>query len=193
MSGTISRRDALRRLGALVGGALSAPVAAGVLGGCRVTDGEHAFTLLSQDEARLVGEIAEMIIPETDTPGARTARVDAFIDQMLDRWFSDEDRERFLGGLRALDQEAGGFVDASAEAKTQILQRLDAEAVAARLEGASPLPFFAQMKELTLVGYYTSEIGGSEELQYVMLPGRYDGDVPLEDVGRAYSRCSAHE
>ena len=84
-------------------------------------------------------------------------------------------------------------MDASAESKAQLLQRLDAEAVGARLEGASPLPFFALMKELTLVGYYTSEIGGSEELQYLMLPGRYDGDVALDDVGRAYSRCSAHE
>ena len=49
------------------------------------------------------------------------------------------------------------------------------------------LPFFRQLKELTLAGYYTSEVGATQELQWIAAPGRYDPDVPLSDVGRAWA------
>lgn len=195
----IDRRGALKRLALLLGGTISAPVLSGVLGGCRAQAGLEAGAYVPQtltaDQHELVATVAELIIPTTDTPGARAAGVHTFIDQLLTRWFAPADRDRFLAGLDDLDARAraeGGvaFVESAPAVQTGILQTLDAEAIAARHSGAAELPFFARMKELTLVGYYTSEAGATQELVYVEIAGRYDGDVPLSTVGRAYARCN---
>ena len=189
----MDRREALKRVGVLMGGAVSASVVSGVLAGCRA-GGTASYTpqtlTTSQDE--LVATVAELIIPATDTPGARAAGVHTFIDQMLTHIYSNEERDRFLAGLADLDAraQAGGnptFLESTPEAQTAILQDLEAEARAARTSGAVAMPFFSVMKELTLVGYYTSEIGATQELKYVHAAGSYDGDVPFEEVGRAYS------
>ncbi len=189
----MDRREALKRVGVLMGGAVSASVVSGVLAGCRA-GGTASYTpqtlTTSQDE--LVATVAELIIPTTDTPGARTAGVHTFIDQMLTRIYTNEERDRFLAGLADLDAraQAGGsptFLESTPEAQTAILQDLEAEARAARASGAEEMSFFSVMKELTLVGYYTSEIGATQELKYVHTAGSYDGDVPLDEVGRAYS------
>ncbi len=189
----MDRREALKRVGVLMGGAVSASVVSGVLAGCRA-GGTASYTpqtlTASQDE--LVATVAELIIPTTDTPGARAAGVHTFIDQMLTRIYTDEERNRFLAGLADLDaraQTADGhrFLESTPEAQTAILKDTEAAAIAARASDADETPFFSMIKELTLVGYYTSEIGATQELKYVHAAGSYDGDVPLDEVGRAYS------
>lgn len=186
----MDRREALKRVGLLMGGALSASVVSGVLAGCRA-GGTAAYTprTLTASQDDLVATVAELIIPATDTPGARAAGVNVFIDQMLTRIYTDEERNRFLAGLADLDARAGGsgFLQSTAAAQTDLLKALEAEARAARADGADETPFFRTMKELTLVGYYTSEIGATQELKYVHVAGSYDGDVPFDEVGRAYS------
>jgi hypothetical protein len=127
----------------------------------------------------------------TDTPGAREARVNEFIDRMLTFGLPADERDRFLTGLKALDdralQAAGKpFVEATPEQQAALLTALQSEATA-REVGGEGQPFFTLMKQLTLVGYYTSEIGAMKELQYVHVAGRYDGDVLLSKAGRAYA------
>jgi hypothetical protein len=68
-----------------------------------------------------------------------------------------------------------------------LLSRLDVEAVQAREDDADPLPYFATLKEWTLAGYYTSEAGATQELRWLAVPGRFDADIPLDEVGRAWA------
>lgn len=191
---TVSRREALRRLSVLLGGALSASSLDAVLSGLRADPVQAAWTprALSPDQADLLAVLVERVIPATDTPGAREAGVHAFIDRLLDEWVEPEERRRFLDGLDGVDgmmreAEGVGFREARRERQLALLDRLDREAVRARREEADPLPFFATLKEWTLVGYYTSETGATEELRWMAVPGRWDADVPVEEVGRTWA------
>ena len=190
----ISRREAVHRLSVLFGGAMSAPTIGALLSGCEVAPPPPEWTpgALSGSQLEVLRVVVDRIIPPTDTPGASDVGVPAFIDLMLERWVEPEDKERFLAGLDDLDpsmQEAHGvsFLEASADQQTSVLAALDEEAVQARDEGADPLPFFATLKEWTLAGYYTSEAGATQELQWIASPGRYEGDLPLEEVGRTWA------
>lgn len=196
----MDRREALKRISVLMGGAVSATTVSGILGGCRVGPQGETFVpaTLSSDQNELVATIAELIIPETDTGGARAARVNEFIDKMLTDWLSDDEKNRFLAGLNNVDAvavESGGasFVDLSNEDQTQILTGLEEARMAWRQRVASgeadrrELPFFEMIRELTIAGYYTSEIGASQELKHEMVFEAYEGDVPYSEIGRAWS------
>lgn len=190
----VSRREALHRLTVLVGGAISAPTMGAILSGYRAEAQPPGWIpqTLTTDQAELVGILVDRILPTTDTPGAKEAGVVVFIDRLLDDWVEPDERGRFLTGLAAVDEqirEAHGVVfrDATQAQQNALLTRLDHEAVRARREDAHPLPFFATLKEWTLVGYYTSEVGATQELQWLAAPGRYDGDLPLEEVGRTWA------
>ena len=185
----INRRDALRRAALLLGGVVSAPTLAGVLAGCETPRTERGWTprVMTAGQAELVATIAEHILPETDTPGARGVGVHRFIDTMLAEYYAATDRANFLAGLADVDaraRRAGGkhFVDAPKAQQVAILSELDREAYA----NASP-HFFRTMKELTLLGYYTSEPGATRELQFNPTPGRFEGCVPMSRIGRAWS------
>ena len=142
--------------------------------------------LLDELQYQTVTVIAEHILPATDTPGATEAGVGPFIDIMLAEWYEAEDREEFLEGLANLDDRSTNMFGATflelGEAKqVALLRGLDAEVTAlqeADLETDSY--FFHRMKWLTLFGYYTSEIGQTQELQAAIIPGRYDPCAPLQ-------------
>ena len=188
---SIDRREALRRAALLLGGVISAPTIAAVLAGCEApsADGERwSPRALTREQGDLVAAIADQIIPRTDTPGARDVGVHRFIDTMLAEYYSAEERSRFLAGLAAVDssaQRASGqsFVHLSAMGQRDILTPFDADAH----DDAARHPFFRTMKELTLLGYYTSEAGATRELKFARVPGRFDGCVPFATVGRAWS------
>lgn len=215
MRPSIDRREALRRAALLVGGALSAPTVAALLAGCEAPPRAARLPrALSPDQETLVATIADHIIPPTDTPGARDVGVAEFIDGMLAQYAAD-DRARFLAGLADVDARArrahgARFVDCAPGARHALLATLDEEAFAhatpavavpgrsnerGQTENAtadqgsarSHPPFFRVMKELTLLGYYTSEAGATRELRYARIPGRFDGCVPFATVGRAWS------
>src|SRR4029077_20256972 len=179
-----------RRAALLLGGALSAPLVAGVLAGCEArgtpddawrpraltpAPGERGATLAPPpDRAELVATIAEQILPQTDTPGARAVGVHRFIDELLAESYPAGDRERFVAGLGDLGR---AFQASTPDPQRALLERLDREAA----------PFFRTFKDLTLVGYYQSEIGATRELHHVPVPGRYDGCVPPGQVGRTWA------
>lgn len=190
----MNRREALKRVAWLMGGTLSAPVISAVLSGARPVAGKAPWSpqTLSLEQDKLVSTIAELIIPETDTPGAKAARVNEFIDLLLTEWLPAKDKERFLRGLTDFDarfQKSYGkrFLDGTTEEQTKLLIELDGEAAEARRAKSKDKPFFGMMKELTLVGYYTSEIGITEELRFQPATDMYEGCIPLERVGRSWA------
>jgi hypothetical protein len=134
-----------------------------------------------------------VMIPATDTPGAKAAKVNEFIDLILTEWATDEESKVFLEGLAEADRRANalfghGFATASANEQAAIVQAFDEELAAQRNERMPEqirswertlvLPFFAQMRRLTLVGYYTSSIGQEQELKVEIIPGALHGCVP---------------
>lgn len=190
----MTRREALQRVALLMGGTLSAPVLAAVLNGARPAIGKAQWTprSLSPEQNELVTTIAELIIPETDTPGAKAARVNEFIDLLLTEWLPAEDKDRFMAGLDDLDarfQQSYGqrFVDGTSAQQTQMLTVLDGEAAEAGRAKSKAQPFFGMMKEFTLTGYYTSEIGVTQELLFQPATDKFEGCIPLERVGRAWA------
>lgn len=236
IGGTITRREALRRAALLLGGAISAPTVAAVLAGCdrRSAGVARRPATLTAEQDELVAAIAEHIIPATDTPGARAAGVNEFVDVILTEYYPAEQRSRFLDGLADVDARARTahgrpFLRCTAAEQAAILVALDEEsfaprrrartaeeteaydAVRERTEGAAinplpaelerewvragsePLParkapaFFATMKELTVVGYYTSEIGATQELRYLAVPGPYRGCIPFTEARRTWA------
>ena len=153
-------------------------------------------TLTPRQDATVTA-MAELILPQTDTPGAKAVRVNEFIDHIVAGWYSDEDRVRFLAGLADVDARTQSlfkkdFVDASAEQQSEILRALGEEMAQARealakaprgYRGADPEPhdnFYFMFRQLTLTGYFTSEAGFTQQLREEIIPGRFDGCIPFE-------------
>ena len=144
-----------------------------------------AWRLFSPHQGATATAVADTIIPSTDTPGAREAGVGPFMDFMVEQTFDAEELDRFLAGLDEIDSRslrtAGTtFVEATEAQRTDALVEMEAEAEALRMaDEDTPPHFFAMIKELTLLGYYTSEIGMTEELGWRMIPGSFDGCIDL--------------
>ncbi|MGB7845063.1 MAG: gluconate 2-dehydrogenase subunit 3 family protein [Candidatus Acidiferrum sp.] len=155
-----------------------------------------ALKVLSPHQDSTVTTMAELIIPATDTPGAKAARVNEFIDRILADWYSEEDRTHFLAGLANVDARTQSlfqrdFADASPAQQSDILRSLGeemSEAAAALAaaprgyRGSSPEPehnFYFMFRQLTLTGYFTSEAGFTLQLHEEIVPGRFDGCVPF--------------
>jgi gluconate 2-dehydrogenase gamma chain len=180
----------------VLGYTISAPVLAGVLNGCKASP-ELTFNpvFLTQDQAKLVSEVAEIIIPKTDTPGAKDVGVPGFVDLMLKECFKPEDQENFITGLKAFDDGAKTafgdlFLDLDAQQQADYVKQVHDEAVTAAKvpeNREKPRAFILTVKELTLVGFFTSEPGATQVLQYDAVPGAYKGCVPLAEVGKAWA------
>lgn len=111
--------------------------------------------------------LTELIIPETDTPGARGALVNRFVDSVL-QGAEPAVRESFLTGLAWVDTRSRAlfqrdFVDAAPDQQTDLLTRLSAEESPPKEEKIG-LDFFRTIKAMTIDGYYTTEIGLRQEL-----------------------------
>ena len=187
----MNRRETLQRVALLMGGAVSAPVMRAVLSGLQPQT-RYTPKALSAQQDRIVTLISDMIIPVTDTPGAQAAQVNQFIDMLLSDWFKPEERDRFMAGFTQVDercQQACGkrFLEAAVEDRAKLLMELDREAIAARQAGVKETPFFGMLKEMTLAGYYTSEIGITQELHYDPAPGYFDGCIPFSQIGRPWA------
>ena len=182
-----ARRAILKRAAWLLGGAISAPAALAVLQGCyKKTESQAALPppkFLSSAELAVVAEIAEIMIPKTDTSGARDAGVPAFIDMALDGLYAPEDQARFKSGLTEFETAARDsgkpFLEQDAPARTAFLQR----SLGAALSGErKPKPFILMTRELALLGYFTSKVGITENMEYVAVPTAYHGCVPLSEM-----------
>jgi len=142
--------------------------------------GDVPFRTLNPDQQKLVTTIAELIIPETDTPGATSVRVPEFIDLMLTEWASDDERAAFISGLQDIDTRAATmgaprFVDLPAAKKIELLTALDA----ARDDKAGAGLAFARVKVLTIYGYFTSKVVDVDILKTQMFFNGYQGNVPF--------------
>ncbi len=190
----MNRREAIERTAMMLGYAVSAPAMMGILKGCRAApELTYKPVFFTEDQARTIGEIAEVIIPKTDTPGAKEVGVPSFIDLMLKDVYAQVDKDRFLKGLQEFEEEArkdygSAFIDLDAAQQKEMVKKMHDPAVElAKKGGVKERPFILVMKELTLLGFFTSEPGATQVLQYAPVPGAYHGCLPLAEVGKTWA------
>ncbi|MCF0072178.1 gluconate 2-dehydrogenase subunit 3 family protein [Dyadobacter sp. CY261] len=189
----MNRRTAITHVATMLGGAFSAPTLLAMKRweGRVPAEGFPAEFTLTENQKLIVAEVAEMIIPKTTTPGAKDVDVPAFITMMLQDCYKTPEHKSFLEGLNNLEKKQ--FLSVNAGQRTALLQQVeidsaeemkayqvqqtkmgdneDREQMAAQAKG---LPFWRLMKELTMLGYFTSEEGIKSSFEYVPIPGKLE-------------------
>ena len=202
----MDRRTLLKNTAVLLGGIASSSVTRAVLAGVdsSVAIEKPVFTAIQRKKCSV---LTEMIIPSTDTPGAIEAGVPHFVEVMVSDWYTDRERQIFFAGLKSLDQYctenfSKRFLECNADQQINALEQAekDSEGYKAEADGMTGKgegslfpgpedegkPFFTKIKELTVLGYYTSEVGAKQELRYDPMPMEYK-DIDFADVGRQWS------
>ena len=185
----LTRREAIRRVSALLGGAALIGQSAW-LTGCATGQRQ----LFSDIDVALLDEIADTILPDTKTPGAKAAQVGAFIASMVQDTYDSREQAVFRDGLETLERESrmqngGGFMASSAAQRLALLERLDLEAIeySRRPDSGDRPHYFRMIKELTLLGYFTSEIGYTQAQRYVETPGRFEPCITYTAGDKAWA------
>jgi gluconate 2-dehydrogenase gamma chain len=190
----MNRREALSRAGMVLGYAVSAPVLAGIMQGCKASpELTYKPDFFNEEQAGIVSEVAELIIPRTDTPGAKDVGVPRFIDQLIKECFKKEDQDKFLSSLKEFNDESekaygDSFLDLSPDKRQEFVKKQHDAAIDVLKKGEKKeWPFILRTKELTVVGFFTSEVGATQVLHYEAVPGAYHGCVPLAEIGKTWA------
>ena len=185
-------REAISRIALLVGGTLSAPTLYAMenVGKVKTRSALEAAFSLTEAQRKIVAEVAEHIIPKTTTPGAKDAGVPAFIVMMLNDCYKSPEHNSFLEGVTDLEKK--NFLSLSKEEQIVALQKVELDTKELMkaynvkqvkvgdnvdkesMEGKQGVPFWRLMKELTLLGYYTSEQGIKASFVYEPIPGKFE-------------------
>jgi len=184
----MDRRAALARLAAITGSiALGGEL---FVAGCRRTDKPVATPFTPSDVAFL-DEVGETIVPTTDTPGAKAAGIGAFMTMMVNDCYDTAAHAAFQAGMADIDARSRSnhgrpFMQCSPSERHETLSAIDREQAGQKTQRGETPHYFAMMKELTLLGYFSSEVGCTRALRYVETPGAYDGDVTYHKGDRAW-------
>ena len=184
-SHVIDRREAIKRVTVLLGG-VALIGGSGLLEACEraqrnATSAQAGAGTFTAQDIALLDEVADTILPETKTPGAKAAHVGAFMALMVTDTYEDRDQQVFRDGMRQLNEAS--FMAATPAQRLALLERLDREqkAYGEAHRGHKPPAaphYFRQMKELACLGYFTSEIGCTQAMRYRETPGRFDPCTP---------------
>lgn len=161
-----------------------------IYSGCRSISGNSEIEPESlYIHKELIAELAEIIIPATDTPGAKDAKVEDFIIKIILECENSKTQNRFLSGLKDLQEYSKRrynkkFQNCSLTDKVTILEYYENKTFKSRvlrkienkLFGES---FFYKLKSLTIIGFCTSKIGATEALAYDFIPINYQACIPL--------------
>lgn len=221
----MDRREAVKSVAFLIGGALSATTIATLFDSC-TRPGENSENLFSADQEKLVTEIADIILPTTaKSPGAKAANVGPFITMMIKDCYPENAQKAFIKGLEELEESSKkdfgkSFLEIGVKEREQLLRKIreatlasqkqeaDEIAEAQKLEEtkaqqqsakenmANPMAmkekptkkpqFFAIARDLTILGFFTSEIGATKAYEYIPIPGKYDGDYKIKPGQRLF-------
>jgi hypothetical protein len=189
----MTRREALNMVALLMGGTVVGGTA--FLEGCKSADKKAVAGLpLSNVQVNFLDEVAETIIPATDTPGAKAAKVGEFMQVMVTDCYEAKDQEIFVEGINKINAASeakfkSSFDKLTPQQRTELLSGIDKEAAdySKNKKKEDPNHYFSLMKQLTLLGYFTSEVGATQALRYVAVPGRYDGCIDYKKGDRAWA------
>jgi len=173
----MQRRDVLRAFGAATALALLPHEA--VAAWARVATGIRPADGLTEAQLALVGAIADMILPRTDTPGAIDVGVPAFVNVIVAENYTDADRAAFVAGLDAIEVQAktagAPFVDLAPTEQATTIESIES----ATDRRAEPARTYWRLKGLIVHGYFTSEPVMNQVLKVDIMPGKFEGAAPL--------------
>ncbi len=186
----MNRREAVQHISLLLGGTIVGSTF--FLNGCKTeTKSGNEF---SNEDVAFLDEVSDTILPPTKTPGAKAAGVGQFMTVMVNDCYEPENQKIFHEGINKLNDAADKkynsvFVKLSPEQRHEFLVELDKEQndYMKNKKSEDPSHYFRMMKELTLLGYFTSEIGCTQAMRYIETPGRYDGCVPYAKGDKAWA------
>ncbi|HEX4851507.1 MAG TPA: gluconate 2-dehydrogenase subunit 3 family protein [Puia sp.] len=190
----MNRREALSSVALLLGGTIIGAEA--FLSGCTNTDKNIGAAGLnfSPDDISFLDEVGETIIPATSTPGAKEAKIGEFMKTIVTDCYEPKDQQVFLDGMKKLDEASKkkngkSFLSATTQERHDLLVDLDKEQkdFMSKKKPDEPSHYFRMMKELTLWGYFTSEVGATKALRYVAVPGKYEGCIPYKKGDKAWA------
>ncbi|MCG2612950.1 gluconate 2-dehydrogenase subunit 3 family protein [Terrimonas sp. NA20] len=211
----MNRRELLRLVTMATGSVLIGSEL--LLSGCNTTDSNTAFASLTAEEIAFLDEVGETILPATASPGAKAAEVGKFINVMIRDCYETDDQQTFQKGIKELDlackkMQGKTFLEATAQQREQFLIALDKEAkdyskkktlfdneqgkLYTQAQEKGDLQFkkermqphyFTMMKQLVMIGFFTSKTGATQALRHVAVPGRYDGAMEYKKGDKAWS------
>lgn len=183
----MNRREWLKSMSMLAVGAFAAPSLLAVFDAHAASQKPGAAPrFFSPPQGGVIGGVADIIIPHTDTPGALDAGVPLFIDQMFHDVYTKADQQRYLTALAAFDQAGGKpFLQLDEAQRKKLVTKLHSEAISAPPHTVVPpaADFVLMTKKLTMLGFFMSEPGCTQVLQYVAVPGGFKADIPLSEAG----------
>jgi dsDNA-binding SOS-regulon protein len=205
----VDRRELLKMIALVTGSAVIGGEF--FLSGC--TSGAKTDAGFTPGNISLLDEIGETILPTTSSPGAKAAQVGEFMRVYVTDCCSQGERDAFIKGMIELEdasKKANGksFIDCTPEQRTALLLNLEKESRVLNREldekekssreaakkinqedkfVPAPRHYYTMMKQLTLLGFFTSKPGATEALRYVPVPGRFDGALPYKKGDKAFS------
>lgn len=189
----MNRRQALSRVSLILGGTIIGAEA--FLTSCETGPLQLSNVEFTANNITFLDEVGDTIIPTTpDSPGAKAAKIGEFMKSIVNDCYEPKDQTIFLNGIQALNDATKAkyqkeFLDLTDAEKKEFLIEIDAAAKAheEELEPEGDSHYFTMMKQLTLWGYFSSEIGATQALRYVEVPGRYDGNYPYKKGDKAWA------
>ena len=190
----MNRREALSSVALLLGGTLIGSEM--FLSGCTNENKKIGTAGLdfSPEDISFLDEVGDTIIPATDTPGAKDAKIGEFMHTIVRDCYNKTDQDIFIAGMGKLNEASKSmngkyFLECSPEERKNLLIALDKEQkdYTARKKATDPHHYFRMIKELTIWGYFTSEPGATKALRYVAVPGRYEGCIPYKKGDKAWA------
>ena len=203
----MDRRDLIKQIALLTGGVVIGGEV--FLSGCKTgAKSEAGFTA---ENIALLNEVGETIIPATNTPGAKAAQVGEFMKTFVTDCYTEREQKTFIKGIDDLNEACKkmynkSFMEADATQRHDLLVNLEKEAKpynqaiddkekelreAARKEAKefdnTPKHYYTMMKQMTLMGFFTSKTGATETLRHIQVPGKYDGALPYKKGDRAWA------
>ncbi|WP_310589456.1 gluconate 2-dehydrogenase subunit 3 family protein [Dyadobacter linearis] len=168
----MNRREAIQRVALLIGGTFSAPTLLAMENWDNTKNASGRAINLSDQQKLIIAEVAEMIIPKTSTPGAKDAGVPEFIVMMLRDCYKTPEQTIFSEGIQDLEKK--GFLESDAAKRVELLTQIESDAARQIAAASKVLPYWRLMKELTMLGYFTSEQGIRSSFDYTPIPGKLE-------------------
>jgi glucoside 3-dehydrogenase (cytochrome c) hitch-hiker subunit len=191
----MQRRDLLKSASILLGASLSSAT----VNAMSMVSDPHQRPPVSKFSPSQYGQLtvlSQLIIPTTDSPGAIEARVPEFIDLIVSQWQTETERSVILNGLDKLNQHClaqynSHFIECETQQQEAALSDFELlakqEIAKGSAEEENSKTFFYALRELVVVGFFTSHVGATQALKHVHVAGAYIGDYPTAKAGRAWS------
>ena len=192
----MNRREALSQVTLIMGGTVVGAQA--FLAGCSTPKKKGIVGILNENQVNLLNEIGETILPASpSSPGAREADVGMFMNDIVTDCLEAREQQIFLDGMTKLDESSqksykNNFLDLETAEKHNLLLELEDESSvytkAMKESGQSDADqhYYSMYKQLTIWGYFSSEVGATKALRHVAVPGRYEGCITLEAGQKAW-------